>query len=322
MHIFRMPIWPPPVTGGSRKDEVNCMYLLSKEHNWFPYYGSQARLVNFVLEAIVGLFPAGKKIRFAETNAGSHAVAFNVGLWGHKVLANDVSPFSDAIGRSLAGKTTDWPTLEPQGGSGTPWLDELVREVRDSVDVAAVGAALLEVGGYELKLPDNQEALRASRRKWREWLLQHRDAGVRFESLTRLDVFDFLKGLESNVDVVYMDFAWPWRDGRGTEEYTEMVDLLGSWAVQKPTSFEPWTSEDILENVRHAVELARISSRFVILSNQSSNYPTDDVLQKFVEDQEWPLVAKRTLTVPALDVDNRGLDPMWTEYQYIIKGRE
>lgn len=93
---------------------------------------------------------------------------------------------------------------------------------------------------------------------------------------------------------------------------------MSSVLTQSKREIEVWTKDTILDRVATALDIALEGFPYVILSNQSSNYPTPEVLEPWLADKGYPLICSRRLTMPANDVDNRGLDSMFTEYQYIF----
>jgi hypothetical protein len=182
---------------------------------------------------------------------------------------------------------------------------------------AAIGAALIDTAGYDLQLDESTPAITPAYKRWLEWFharFARQRSSKSYASQT--DLFDFLRSASG--DVVYMDFAWPWRDGRGTEEYGAMLDVVSSVLTQSKREIEVWTKDTILDRVATALDIALEGFPYVILSNQSSNYPTPEVLEPWLADKGYPLICSRRLTMPANDVDNRGLDSMFTEYQYIF----
>lgn len=155
---------------------------------------------------------------------------------------------------------------------------------------AAIGAALIDTAGYDLQLDESTPAITPAYKRWLEWFharFARQRSSKSYASQT--DLFDFLRSVSG--DVVYMDFAWPWRDGRGTEEYGAMLDVVSSVLTQSKREIEVWTKDTILDRVATALDIAL---------------------------EGFPLICCRRLTMPANDVDNRGLDSMFTEYQYIF----
>ena len=321
------------------------MYLTDSREGqaaqWVPYFGNQFGREGFVTEAIEGLFGRLDDVMFLETNAGSWAIAHHLQLEGANVFANDISAYSEAIGYTLSGYG-DNEVWEKRGdeisfvdiwdSSSFSIQADALAKLPTFADRAALGAALLSSLGYDLS-PDNVGGIEGGTlltmwQMWKqllhEWSIKMPTSILREDDLKRFiarrDLHDYLADTQQ-VDVVYMDFAWPWRDGRGTQEYGAMVDILSSGLTGKDCGLDLWTGENILHNVRVSLELAEECSKYVILSNQSSNFPTHEVLIEAL--YSWGLVpmVERTLTTRAQYVDNRGLDDRFVEYQYIFKGK-
>lgn len=300
------------------------MNLLQKNIEWVPYFGNQRRFTFFVEEALRGLYGDNTNIVVGETNSGSHALSRMLAPKGYNFQCNDISAYSEAIGRAL-NWNMGWTHVENknflQAVMPTPFakeVDKLVSQCESSLDAASLGSALVSLGGYDLDLV-NVSVLDLSLQiaRWRKWYEANRihGTGVRF---IRGDLFDFVRNSKGNV--LYVDFAWPWKDGRGTEEYTDMVDLLSSCLLQEKVSFDPLTYQNIVQAAQQVVTEGLENYNYVILSNQSSNFPQPEVLEPYIEAWDLPMVSWRRLTLPAEDVDNRGLDQWFTEYQYIFGG--
>lgn len=266
------------------------MHLLESSPEWLPYFGNQRRFVPFVLELLKGL-GANEKSTFFETNAGSHAIGYHLSQeLGLHVVANDLGAYSCAIGRALSGD-------------------------KASLDIAARGAAIIEQYGYNPPVdakvwPDLYD-------KWTKFLLNQKTA-ERYE-VTRGDLFDIVP--TTSGDFIYCDFAWPWRDGSETEEYITSSDTLGKLLGDTRTcSFSIASGRRILNDVIRFLDIARKNYRFVILSNQSSNYPTPEVLEAHIKACGHSPIISRRQTVKAEAVDNLGKDESFTEFQYVFEG--
>lgn len=309
--------------------------------DWFPYFGNQKRFTRFALEAIDWIREVDEKvpeqITFGETNAGSCAVALAMACAGHNVFTNDISAYSYDIARGLAGL----PPLQYVGTDGARevFLQYVGTDARpvwehifDEFRPAVVGACIVNVFGYDIDVrPGELDNPKPMAQYYHDMLRRGAEAfkgDLRYGPMPQRpgsitprkgDLMDFLR--VSTGDAVYMDFAWPWRSGEGTNEYTVMVDLLSEWLSGVPHTMDTWTIVDVMDNVLAAIDAARWQYRYVILSNQSSNYPTPEVLEPVLaEKYGHDLLVSRRLTLPAEDVDNRGLEPTFTEYQYIVRG--
>ncbi len=74
----------------------------------------------------------------------------------------------------------------------------------------------------------------------------------------------------------------------------------------------------ILQDVIQLLDITRKRFTWTILSNQSACYPPPEVLEPHLLacGHQWQIA--RRLSVPAEDVDNRGLTTEFTEYQYVF----
>jgi len=271
-------------------------FLLEPSPTWLPYFGNQRRFVPYVLELLQGL-GARPSDTFYETNAGSHAISWHVNkLLGLTTFANDLGAYSYAIGSALSGFDRDSRT-------------------------AALGAALIEEYGYLVPADaptPNSETIA----KWIRFLREESatNENRRRTNVLRGDLFELLPSWSG--DFIYCDFAWPWKDGSFTEEYEVTGDTLSlHLGDETETQFRMASSRRILQDVLEYLDLARERFRFVILSNQSSNYPTPEVLEPHMRAAGHVPIISRRLSVPAEYVDDLGKDPVFTEYQYVFEGR-
>ena len=136
------------------------------------------------------------------------------------------------------------------------------------------------------------------------------------------DLFNYLNELKKekiSVDVMFMDFAWPWRDGTKTEEYDTTANVFSSIIGEEVKNIKIWDKSNVLIEVIKAVKMAQKVSKYVLLSNQSSNYPTPEILE--VELLKNGLNYERhTMTTSSEYEDNLGKESFFREYLYIIKG--
>lgn len=266
------------------------MHLLKSSPIWFPYFGNQRRFVPFVKELLVGLGAKEGDTLF-ETNAGSHAISYHMALeLGIEPIANDLGFYSYHIGRALHGNES-------------------------SALIAATGAALIEEYGYNPK--PGSVASQAIIEKWADFIFQQRK--VSKYSPIRGNLFDTLK--QNSGKFIYCDFAWPWKDGSYTQEYETTADTLGQLLGDETTTeFKVASARRILNDVIEYLDEARQRYEFVILSNQSSNYPIPEVLEAHMKACGHTPIISRRQTVPAEYVDDLGKDPFFTEYQYVFEG--
>ncbi len=168
-------------------------WMLESSSIWPPYFGNQKRFAPYVMELLHGLGMTPGNALY-ETNAGSHAIAYEARRNRFQTHTNDIGVYSEALGHCLYGDM-----------SGA------------TLSRALLGAALLEQYGYDLKgaVPADVSPQRLSH--WRQILLSLRlhECGQPW-SITRGNLWDFIEHQEG--DAIYVDFAWPWRDGRSTDE--------------------------------------------------------------------------------------------------------
>ena len=268
------------------------MHLLQPAPKWFPYFGNQKRFTPFVKELLVGL-GAREGDTFFETNAGSHAVSYDMATaLGVIPTANDLGFYSYSIGLVLTGNYS-------------------------AEHDAAMCAALIDQQGYN---PTNScDYSPEAYNDWRDFIDMLPKLPVGAYNVQRGDLFKTLK--ESSGDFIYCDFAWPWRDGSYTAEYATTADTLGALCGDPAVMlFSMANARRILQDVVQYLDDARKRYRFVILSNQSSNYPTPEVLEAHMRACGHEPIISRRLTVPAEHVDNLGKDTTFTEFQYVFKG--
>jgi hypothetical protein len=267
------------------------MHLLNPSPIWFPYFGNQRRFVPYVKELMIGL-GAKEGDTIFETNAGSHAISYHlVKDLNMKAITNDLGFYSQNIGLSLTGDS-------------------------NAIRLAAKGAALVEEYGFGLQ----PRSLHPSKKliiKWIDFISQQEV--VHNYKVIRGNLFTTIQ--QHKAKFIYCDFAWPWKNGSYTKEYEVTVDSLGTMLgdTEKP-SFELATARRILQDVIAFLDEARKHYQFVILSNQSSNYPTPEVLEAHLRACNHTPIISRRLTVLSEHVDNLGKEPFFTEYQYVFDG--
>lgn len=266
------------------------MHLLQPSPLWFPYFGNQRRFVPFVKELLIGLGAKEGDTLF-ETNAGSHAISYHMALeLGMRPIANDLGFYSHHIGLALHGE-------------------------KASALIAATGAALIEEHGYNPG--PGSVASKTAIDKWVDFINQQEK--VSEYSSIRGNLFDTLK--QNKGKFIYCDFAWPWKDGSYTQEYETTADTLGRILGDEAiTEFKVASARRILQDVIEYIDEARQRYEFVILSNQSSNYPVPEVLESHMKACGHTPSISRRQTVPAEYVDDLGKDPFFTEYQYVFEG--
>lgn len=274
-------------------------YLIQPSPFWPPYFGNQKRFAPYVAELFrgLGLKPGDT---YYETNAGSHAVACAARAHGLSTHVNDAGAYSQALGNALYG-------------------DESYRRR------AAVGAAVLEKWGYDLEgfdpssMAPGDDRVEAWERSLSDLRASCAAPGVPF-SIRRGDLWDFVQECPGG-DVLYTDFAWPWRDGRATGEYEVTADKLSAYLDGSAPAFRMSTARQIMGDVVRLLDMARPKFKWVVLSNQPSNFPPPEVIEPTMQACGHAWAVARRLSLPAEDVDNRGLHTEFTEYQYVFEGK-
>lgn len=294
----------------------------SVHHDWLPYFGNQCRVLKFVTDQLENLnLPDGAV--FAETNAGSFAVSNEVAKkFNFNILSNDVSHYSTAIGKTLFGieemiENHDDYSFAEHFRIGKH-IDDMRNEATSNADLASIGCAIVDLFTYDLIDNDTTESeFDTSVAYWKAFLGKH-SRKVDNVTVSTTDLFDFLSNNKG--DVVFMDFAWPWKDGAGTEEYSKMTDLISSGLSGKACSFDLWDKSNIVDKVVDTLRISTKNFKYTILSNQSSNYPTHPILLERLEKEGFNIKYMQTFTHPASEMDDRGNDKWFTEFAYIIEG--
>lgn len=280
-----------------------------------PYFGQQSRFFKFFYDAILPYL--NKYNVYAETNSGSNSNAFSFAKKGHNVIVNDVGEYSNTIANAIFSdsKAIDYEELKPL------WLGKYANSY---LERASVFAGLMYLYGYNAKIPaEESEELKESIEKYRKHLTTIKNMGIHAKAIYNLDLFNYLQKLHENntkVDVMFMDFAWPWRDGEKTLEYETSANELSNVFNKKYTKVEIWDKNNVIENVIKAVNLAKKVSRYVFLSNQSSNYPTPEILEINLLLNNINYLERHTMLTNAANEDNLNKDKYFREYLYVIKG--
>ena len=88
----------------------------------------------------------------------------------------------------------------------------------------------------------------------------------------------------------------------------------------KIANIEIWDKENVIDNVIKAVKEAKKVSKYVLLSNQSSNYPTPEVLEVSLLKNGLNYDIRHTMLTDAEYEDNLGKEAFFREYLYVIRG--
>ena len=277
-----------------------------------PYFGRQSRFFEFFDKCITPLL--GKDGIYAETNSGSNSNLFMFAKKGYKVIANDVSVYSNSIAKAVMSNE------KPQYTLTHDWTDQYKKTY---IDRAALFAGLIDLYGYNPKVPSTlNDDLKKAIEKYQKHLSAIKKMNVKAYKIFNEDLFNYLKELKKEkiiVDVMFMDFAWPWRDGTKTEEYDTTANVFSDIIGEEVKNIKIWDKSNVLTEVIKAVKMAQKVSKFVLLSNQSSNFPTPEILE--VELLKNGLNYERhTMTTSSEYEDNLGKESFFREYLYIIKG--
>lgn len=277
-----------------------------------PYFGRQSRFFEFFDKCITPLL--GKDGIYAETNSGSNSNLFMFAKKGYKVIANDVSVYSNSIAKAVMSNE------KPQYTLTHDWTDQYKKTY---IDRAALFAGLIDLYGYNPKVPSTlNDDLKKAIEKYQKHLSAIKKMNVKAYKIFNEDLFNYLNELKKEkiiVDVMFMDFAWPWRDGTKTEEYDTTANVFSDIIGEEVKNIKIWDKSNVLTEVIKAVKMAQKVSKFVLLSNQSSNFPTPEILE--VELLKNGLNYERhTMTTSSEYEDNLGKESFFREYLYIIKG--
>lgn len=300
--------------GNSRMDIV---YEGEKPELDMPYFGRQSRYYKF-FKSCIKPYLNDTKI-YAETNSGSVSNAYAFARDGYKVIVNDVSEYSNAIAKAV---------LSDEQCSGEydckiKWLNEYKNSY---IDRAAVFAACIENYGYNASIPEElSDKLKEDIEKYKKHLSEIHDKNVRAYQIYNLDLYAYLDYLIENnikVDVMFMDFAWPWRDGSKTEEYETTANVFSSVFSDDKKTVEIWDKTNVIENVLKALEKATKVANYVMLSNQSSNFPTPEILEVALLKNGYNYEVRHTMLTDAQEEDNLMKEDFFREYLYVIKGKQ
>lgn len=279
------------------------------------YFGQQSRFFNF-FEMIVDDLLHGKGI-YAETNSGSNGNAFMYAKKGYQVITNDASEYSYSVANAIMSDNV--PT---EFNCKYEWLNKY----SDSyIGRASVFASVVELYGYNAEIPSEiNSELEEKINEYISYFTKINNEKVRLFKSYNEDLFNYLRKLREeniNVDIMFMDFAWPWRDGSKTEEYNTTANIYSNvFEKSKISNIEIWDKENVIDNVIKAVKEAKKVSKYVLLSNQSSNYPTPEVLEVALLQSGLNYDIRHTMLTDAEYEDNLGKESFFREYLYVIRG--
>ena len=279
-----------------------------------PYFGRQSRFFEFFDKCVSPLM--SKNGIYAETNSGSNSNIYMFAKKGYKVIANDASIYSNSI--AMATMSDEEPKKINLSNN---WLDDYKKTY---IDRAALFAGLIDKYGYNPQIPNEiSEELKIKIDKYKNHLQDIKNNNVRAFRIYNLDLFDYLEELNKDnikVDVMFMDFAWPWRDGNLTDEYDTTANTFAKVLNEQRKEINIWDKTNVIEEVIKAVKLAQKVSKYVLLSNQSSNYPTPEILEIALLNNGINYEIRHTMLTNAEYEDDLGKEEFFREYLYVIRG--
>lgn len=279
-----------------------------------PYFGRQSRFFDFFDKCITPLM--SENGIYAETNSGSNSNIYMFAQKGYRVIANDASIYSNSIAKATM---SDDEPIDIKLTNN--WLDEYKKTY---IDRAALFAGLIDKYGYNPQIPEKiDEDLKERIQKYQKHLKEIKKEQVNAYKIYNLDLFDYLKKLENEkitVDVMFMDFAWPWRDGNMTDEYDTTANVFAKVLKEERKQICIWDKNNVIDEVLKAVKLAQKVSKNVLLSNQSSNYPTPEILEIALLKNGIKYENRHTMLTDAEYEDDLGKEEFFREYLYVIKG--
>ncbi len=279
------------------------------------YFGQQSRFYSF-FETIVDDLLHGKGI-YAETNSGSNGNAYMYAKKGYQVITNDVSEYSFSVANAILSDNVPTNFL-----CKYDWL----KQYSDSyIKRASVFASIVDIYGYNAEIPrELDDKLKAKIEEYIKYFTDINNKNVRAYKVYNEDLFCYLKKLYKDnikVDIMFMDFAWPWRDGSKTEEYNTTANIYSNvFEKSKVENIEIWDRNNVIDNVIKAVKEAKKISKYVLLSNQSSNYPTPELLEVALLKNNLNYEIRHTMLTDAEYEDNLGKEKFFREYLYVIRG--
>lgn len=282
------------------------------------YFGHQGRFYKFFNDVISPLM--SEDGIYAETNSGSINNIFRFAE-NYKVIVNDAGEYSNSVAKAIL--TDDVPHFDDINCSAADWL----KDYADSyIKRAAVFSAIVKLYGYNATIP--KELTEELEHKI-NYYIQHFKHLSKFNrralAVFNDDLFTYLDKLytsQTKIDVMFMDFAWPWREqGEKTEEYeTTANGLTNIFHKVRETPIEIWDKTNVLDRVYSAIMKAKKVSKYVLLSNQSSNYPDPETLEVMLAEKGIKYLERHTMTTQAEYEDNLGRKDFFREYLYVIPG--
>lgn len=279
------------------------------------YFGQQSRFFSF-FETIVDDLLHGKGV-YAETNSGSNGNAYMYAKKGYKVITNDASEYSFSVSNAIMSDN-----IPNDFSCKYDWLEQY----SDSyIKRASVFASVVDIYGYNAEIPSRlDDNLKLKIEEYIDYFTNINNKKVRAYRSYNEDLFCYLKKLYDDnikVDIMFMDFAWPWRDGSKTLEYNTTANIYNNiFGKSKIKDIEIWDKDNVIDNVIKAIKEAKKVSKYVLLSNQSSNYPTPEILEVALLKNGLNYEIRHTMLTDAEYEDNLGKENFFREYLYVIRG--
>lgn len=283
-----------------------------------PYFGQQSRFFKFFYDVISKYIGSG--CVYAETNSGSNGNAYMFAKNGYRVIVNDKGEYSNCIARAIL---SDDKLHLPAKDGLAPALEKYSHSY---IDRASLFAGLMDEFGYNYTIPQTfSKSTTQKINEYKDKLSALNRNNIRAYRIYNEDLFEYFKILEKEgivVDAMFMDFAWPWRDGSKTFEYDTTANKLTNVFSEGYFDVEIWDKNNVIENVLKAVKEAQKISKYVFLSNQSSNFPTPELLEVALLSNGINYTERHTMLTKATNEDNLNKCDFFREYLYVIKGNK
>lgn len=278
-----------------------------------PYFGRQSRFFDFFDQCVSPLM--SKNGIYAETNSGSVSNAYRFAKKGYRVITNDISVYSNSIAKAVL--SNEVPNIPLNNN----WLDDYTKSY---TSISALFAGLIDTYGYNPKIPKTlTPELKKNINKYIKHLEKVKRENVLAYKIYNMDLFKYLDDLKKKnikVDVMFMDFAWPWRDGTMTQEYDTTANVFANILNVDNEHVTIWDKNNVINEVIKAVKKAQKVAKYVLLSNQSSNYPTPELLEVALLNNKLNYEIRHTMLTKEEYEDDLGKCDFFREYLYVIKG--
>lgn len=294
---------------------MDIIYQGKKPRLDLPYFGKQARFFEFFKHCITPYLPVDGI--YAETNSGSVNNAFEFARMGYRVIVNDIGEYSNAIANAI------FVNPSPIDAGCKCKYDWLEAYKTSYIDRASIFAGNMAVNGYNAPMPECPDRrVKVKALEYKRELQTVRNQGVFAYRIYNEDLYKYLAELEASkimVDVMFMDFAWPWRNGDETEEYLTAASSLSGIFNGRAVKVEMWNKDNVIDKVLLALKMAGRVSKYVFLSTQSSNFPSPELLEVALLENGFGYEQRHTMLTKATEEDNLLKEGFFREYLYVIK---